>query len=224
MPVMVPASKPRTLGNYELLEKVADGSMSSVYKAKHQDNGRVVAVKALAPEAARDKVLRERLQQEFRAASMVRHPNLVRAIDGGEEGESIFLVMEYVEGEDLWRRIERDGPLPEVEAVRIIVQVAQALHAAHGHGIIHRDVKPDNILITKDGQAKLVDLGLAKDCGGSADLTRPAKGLGTPNFIAPEQFCDAKNAGVRCDVYSAGATLYMMVTGKVPFEARGIAS
>jgi serine/threonine protein kinase len=224
MTVTAPGSKPQTFGSYEVLEKIAQGGISVVYKARHRDTGETVALKVLAPEAADDRVLRERLQQEFRAASTLRHPNLVRALDGGEDGGTVYLVMEYVDGEDLWQCIERDGPLPEAEAVRIVIQVAQALHTAHTHGIIHRDVKPDNVLLTTDGHAKLSDLGLAKDLEASADLTRPAMGLGTPNYIAPEQFCDAKNAGVRCDVYSAAATLYTAVTGKVPFEARGISA
>jgi serine/threonine protein kinase len=124
----------------------------------------------------------------------------------------------------MFSRIERQGALAETEAVDLIVQVARGLHEAHKQGIIHRDVKPDNILLTRDGQAKLTDLGLSKDLEENLDLTRPDKGLGTPNFIAPEQFGDAKNAGVRCDIYSLGATLYMALTGELPFAGDGLAS
>jgi tRNA A-37 threonylcarbamoyl transferase component Bud32 len=206
-----------------VLEKIADGGMSSVHKARHLPTGAVVAVKILAPEVAANRVLRERLHREFRAASALRHPNLVRALDGGCEGETTYLVMEYVDGEDLWQRVERAGPLAEGEAVRIVVQVAQALAYAHARGIIHRDVKPDNVLVTADGVAKLADLGLAKDLEAGGDLTRTRRGLGTPNFIAPEQFSDARHADVRCDIYSLGATLYTAVTGELPFPARGVA-
>ena len=112
--------------------------------------------------------------------------------------------MEYVEGESLGGLIAKHGRLPEGQAVRIITQAAQGLHYAHRRRVIHRDVKPDNILVRTDGRAKLADFGLAKDKEDDKDLTRPATGLGTPHFMAPEQYTDAKNAGVRCDVYSLG--------------------
>jgi serine/threonine protein kinase len=213
-----------TIGDYTVLDKIADGSMSTVHKARSRTTGELVAIKILSPQVAGDPVLLKRLEQEFRAASSIHHPNLVRALDFGWEGPAPYLVMEYVEGEDLWQRLEREGPLNEAAAVALIVQVAQALHKAHSQGIIHRDVKPENILVTANGQAKLADLGLAKDLEADAELTRPDKGLGTPNFIAPEQFSDAKHAGVRCDVYSLGATLYMTITGKLPFEARTLST
>src|SRR5262249_21557363 len=137
------------------------------------------------------------------------------------EGEVPYMVMEFVDGPSLGDRIEREGRLPEAEAVRVITQVAQALHHAHRQQVIHRDVKPDNILLAADGRAKLTDLGLAKDCEAGPALTRASTGLGTPNFMAPEQFRDAKNADPRCDIYSLGATLYMAITGELPFRARG---
>jgi serine/threonine protein kinase len=214
-----PVAPPQVLGAYEVLEKIAEGGMSSVHKGRHRETGAVVAIKILSPECAANKVLRQRFLQEYRAISLLRHPHLVRAIDGGEEDGTSFLVMEYVVGEDLWQRIERDGPLPEAEAVRVICQVAEALETAHAKGIIHRDVKPGNVLLTPQGQVKLADLGLAKDLSAEVELTRPDQGLGTPNFIAPEQFANAKNAGVRCDVYGVAATLYMAVTGELPFPA-----
>jgi serine/threonine protein kinase len=224
MTVTASTIAPRTVGKYELLEQIAAGSMSSVHRARHQETGEVVAVKILPPEFAANEVLLQRLRQEFQTQSTVQHPHLVRALDFGWEGQAAYLVTEYVEGEDLRQRIERDGPLPEAEAVRIIGQVVQALHTAHTHGIIHRDVKPENVLLTADGQARLVDLGLAKDLEASLELTRTGKDLGTPNFIAPEQFSDAKHAGILCDVYSVAATLYMALTGVLPFQARTISA
>jgi serine/threonine protein kinase len=129
--------------------------------------------------------------------------------------------MEFVDGESLGAKIERDGKLPYADALRIIVQVAQALHRAHKMGLIHRDVKPDNILINREGQAKLADLGLVKEVDADLNLTKTGRGLGTPHFMAPEQFRNAKNADIRCDIYSLGATLYMMVTGELPFRSTG---
>jgi serine/threonine protein kinase len=145
-------------------------------------------------------------------------------LDCGSDGGTLYLVMEYVAGQDLWQRIENAGRLPEAEAVEIITQAARGLHEAHKHGIIHRDVKPDNILVTPDGRAKLTDLGLIKDLEGNLELTRTRTGLGTPNFIAPEQFTEARQADVRCDIYALGATLYMAVTGELPFKGRSLAA
>ena len=126
--------------------------------------------------------------------------------------------MEYVDGESLGQRIERRGAFPEAEAMRLIAQVCEGLQRAHKQGLIHRDVKPDNILVTKDGVAKLTDMGLVKDVEGDLNLTKTGRGLGTPHFMAPEQFRNAKTVDVRGDIYSLGATLYAMVTGTMPFE------
>jgi serine/threonine protein kinase len=129
--------------------------------------------------------------------------------------------MEFVEGESLGQKIDREGGLPENEAIRLIAQVAQGLHRAHKQNLVHRDVKPDNILVNASGSAKLADLGLVKETETDLNLTRTGRGLGTPHFMAPEQFRNAKNADARCDIYSLGATLYMMVTGELPFKSNG---
>src|SRR5262249_1768339 len=149
------------------------------------------------------------------------HPNIVRALEYGDAGSSPYLVMEFVEGESLGAKIEREGRMPEAEAIRIIAQVAQGLHRAHKQNLIHRDVKPDNILVTREGLAKLAARGLAKEPDPDLNLPKTGRGLGTPHFMAPEQFRDAKNADIRCDIYSLGATLYQMVTGELPFKSNG---
>jgi serine/threonine protein kinase len=209
----------RTVGKYQIVAKLADGSMASVYRGHEAATGATVAIKVAAPALAHDEVLLKRFEQEFRSASNLSHPNIVRALEFGWEGSRPYIVMELVDGEDMWARIDRLGRLTETEAVSYITQVAQGLHEAHKNCIIHRDIKPDNILLTTDGQAKLADLGLSKDLEAEIELTRPGRGIGTPNFIAPEQFGDAKHAGVRCDIYSLGATLYMALTGQLPFAA-----
>jgi serine/threonine protein kinase len=210
------------IGDYEILAKIAEGGMGTVYKGRRRSDGLVVAIKIIPPTAARNPVLMQRFKREFDAAKQIDHPNVVKAIDYCSNVPTPFLVMEFVDGESLGQRIEREGKLPEAEAVRLMAQVCQGLHRAHKQNMIHRDVKPDNILITHEGAvAKLTDLGLVKDMEGEMNLTRTGRGLGTPHFMAPEQFRNAKNADVRCDVYSLGATLYMAVTGKMPFDGCG---
>jgi serine/threonine protein kinase len=210
-----------SVGTYDLLEKIADGGMGSVFKARERSTGQIVAVKIVPEQVAANPVLLKRFEQEFRASSVLDHPNIVKALDFGTEGSRPYLVMEMVEGESLGQRLERDGRMPETEAIRLIAQVAQGLYRAHKQGLIHRDVKPDNILITPEGLAKVTDLGLVKEMEGALNLTRTGRGLGTPHFMAPEQFRNAKNADVRCDIYSLAATLYMMVTGELPFKLCG---
>lgn len=207
-----------TIGNYDLLEKVGVGSMGTVYRARHWQSKNIVAIKVMHTDVARNPVLLKRFEQEFRITNRLDHPNVVAVIEFCGSGTKPYLVMEFIDGEALIDRLERDGKMPEDEALRLIIQVAKGLHQAHQQGLIHRDVKPDNIMVSRDGQAKLLDLGLAKDADSGADLTRAGQGLGTPDFMAPEQFRNAKNASVRCDIYSLGATLYMMVTGRYPFD------
>jgi serine/threonine protein kinase len=211
----------QTIGKYELLEMLAEGGMGTVYKARDGITGQTVAIKVVPPNVAKNVVLMKRFEQEYAAASSLDHPNVVRALDFSKEGSSPFLVMEFVDGESLGQRIERDGKIPEREAIHIIGQVAQALHKAHKQGLIHRDVKPDNVLVTTDGTAKLADLGLVKELETDMNLTRTGRGLGTPHFMAPEQFRNAKNVDIRCDIYSLAATLYNMLTGELPFKSNG---
>jgi eukaryotic-like serine/threonine-protein kinase len=210
----------QSVGNYDLIEKIAEGGMGGVFRARNRVNGEIVAIKIMPAHMAANPVLLKRFEQEFRAASKMDHPNIVRALDFGA-GVTPFLVMEFVEGESLGQKIERDGKMPEAESIRIIAQVAQGLHRAHKQNLIHRDVKPDNILLRPDGVAKLADLGLVKETDTDLNLTKTGRGLGTPHFMAPEQFRNAKNADIRCDIYSLGATLYMMVTGELPFRSNG---
>jgi serine/threonine protein kinase len=207
----------QSVGNYELLEVIGEGGAGTVYRGRHRSTGRVVAIKIMPAHLASSTVLLKRFEQEFRAASKLEHPNIVRALEFGGTSPTPFLVMEYVAGESLGQKIERDGRLDEARALEIIVQVCQGLQYAHEHGIIHRDIKPDNVIVTPEGLARLTDFGLVKEVLADQDLTRPGRGLGTPHFMAPEQFREAKKADVRCDVYSLGATLYQMVTGVLPF-------
>ncbi|MFM8274086.1 MAG: protein kinase domain-containing protein [Gemmata sp.] len=214
-----PARLPR-LARYEFGQPVGNGGMGTVYRALDRSTGAHVAIKVLRTKMSENLPAHQRLVQEFKAATQLEHPNIVRALDIGIDGSVSYLVYELVEGGSLADRIDAARRLPEADVVRIITQVAQALHYAHQRNVIHRDVKPDNILVLPDGRAKLTDFGLAKDFNNDIDLTRPSSALGTPNFMGPEQFGNAKGVDARCDVYSLAATLYNAVTGRLPFDAR----
>jgi serine/threonine protein kinase len=216
-------SKPplQSIGDYDLLEKIAEGGMGAIFRGRHRQTGQIVAVKVMPPHMASNPILTKRFEQEFRTASRLDHPNIVRALDFDNTGTFPYLVMEFVDGESLGQKLEREGRMNENDAIRIIAQVAQGLHRAHKQGLVHRDVKPDNILVTPQGTAKLADLGLVKETDTDLNLTKTGRGLGTPHFMAPEQFRNAKNADIRCDIYSLGATLYQMVTGELPFRSNG---
>lgn len=214
-----PRNAPRSLGSYDLLEKIADGGMGSVYRGRSRITDQVVAIKVLAlPAGSSRDILLGRFRQEFRVASALEHPHIVRALDFGLEDEVPYLVMEFVDGPTLTDLIDRRGRLTEEEAIRLITEVAQGLDCAHGRGSVHRDVKPDNILLTAAGVAKLADLGLVKEVEAHHGLTRTGTGLGTPHFMAPEQFRDAKQADRRSDVYALAATLYTALTRALPFS------
>ena len=151
----------RQLGEYLLLEKIADGGMGSVFRGRRIDGGPFIAIKVLPAETARNPLLLKRFEQEFRAAAAIQHPNVVKAIDFGTQ-PTPYLVMELVEGSSLGQRVEAGGPLSTSDSIRVIGQVCDGLHAAHKQGLIHRDVKPDNVLVTPDLIAKLTDLGLVR--------------------------------------------------------------
>ena len=206
---------------YEFRDPIGSGGAGTVYRAFDRRTDQLVAVKVLRFKLSENPALHHRLALEFKAARGLEHPNIVRALAVENDGEISYLVYELIEAGNLGERIERHGRVAADVAIRITTQIAQALHYAHERQVVHRDVKPDNILVMADGKAKLTDFGLAKDHSDpSQDLTRPASGLGTPHFMAPEQFSNAKTADARCDVYSLAASLYNAVTGRVPFDAK----
>jgi tRNA A-37 threonylcarbamoyl transferase component Bud32 len=207
---------------YRLLEKIGRGAMGTVYKAMHLGLQRHVAVKVLHQDLAADSTQVERLKAEAKLLASLDHPNILRALDAGESNGFPFVVTEYVEGETLRERIAREGPLPESEALEIARSIADALEKARRMGVVHRDVKPGNVLLSRQGQPKLMDLGLAK---GPVDtgLTQHGATVGTPQYISPEQAQDPRKADTRSDIYSLGATLYAFVTGRPPFEGTTLA-
>jgi len=205
------------LGDYEILAELGGGGMGRVYQARDLTLERTVAIKTLAPQFVGDDMLVQRFLKEARAAARLNHPNIVQIYDFGKEGEVHYLAMEYVEGESLASYLKRER-LGEAEAVTIARYACRALAVAHAEGLVHRDIKPDNLMLTTRGEVKLVDLGVAKAVDEDQSLTQTGQALGTPNYISPEQIRAAKDIDGRADIYSLGATLYHLVTGAPPFR------
>lgn len=206
---------------YRLLGKLGSGAMATVYKARQLNLDRLVAIKVLPRKFSQNPQFIERFYAEGRAAAQLNHPNIVQAYDVGKAGEYHYFVMEYVDGRTVYDDIVKNKRYDEAEAIEIVRQVAQALGHAHERGIIHRDVKPKNIMITKDGVVKLADMGLARAMSDKeAAEAEAGKAFGTPFYISPEQIRGEADVGPEADIYSLGATLYHMVTGVVPFDGK----
>jgi serine/threonine protein kinase len=208
------------LGTYILLEALGEGGMGQVYKARHRNLQRIVAVKRLRPEFLTNERAIKRFTREFRAVAQLSHPNIVMAYDADQVDSKYFLVMEFVEGTDLAHWVKQQGPLPVNAAVDYIRQTALGLQHAFERGLVHRDIKPSNLLLSLQGQIKILDLGMARFEGGTeslSSLTHQGTVLGSVDFIAPEQATDASSADIRADLYSLGCTFYYLLTGQVPF-------
>ena len=207
------------LPGYQILGKLGAGAMATVYKAKQLSLDRVVAVKVLPKKWSSDREFVERFYKEGKAAAQLSHNNIVQAYDVGEAGGFHYFVMEFVDGHTVYDDLAKGKPYTEAEALSIVTQIARALRHAHERGFIHRDVKPKNIMITKDGVAKLADMGLARQASDiEAAKSEAGRAYGTPYYISPEQIRGDVDIDFRADIYSLGATFYHMVTGRVPFE------
>lgn len=205
-----------TLGPYRMLDSIGQGGMGQVFKAEHEWMGRTVAVKVLPRHKSTPDAITS-FTREIRAQAQLDHPNLVRAFDAGHDGNVHFLVTEYVPGADLRRLLRRNGPLSMSLAASIITQVALGLEHAHAQGMIHRDVKPGNVLVTPSGQAKLSDLGLVEIAVDIESGARSNRIVGTADYLSPEQIKSPREVSPASDIYALGCTLYYAVTGKVPF-------
>lgn len=216
--VELPNLTAQQIPGYQLIEKIGQGSMGTVFKAKQLSMDRTVAIKVLHPKLAANKQFLARFQREAHLAAKFNSNHVVQAIDVGTTGNINYFVMEYVEGVTIKEELEKGKIYDEAEAIDIVLQVARALQVAHRRKLIHRDIKPANIVLTKDGTAKLADLGMARATEDEAHI-KAEKGLtiGTPHYMAPEQIRGRGDVDSRADIYSLGATLFHMVTGRAPF-------
>jgi eukaryotic-like serine/threonine-protein kinase len=203
-------------GRYELEQKVGDGGMAVVYQGRDRVLGRVVAVKVLRDQYVADAGFLSRFRREAQAAASMSHPNIVNIYDVGQDGNLHYIVMEYVPGYSLKELIRAEGPLGPRQVVPLGQQICAALYYAHQRGLIHRDIKPQNILVTPDGLVKVADFGIAKGLH-DASLTATGVAMGTVHYAAPEQV-EGKEATPASDIYAAGVVLYEMLTGRLPFE------
>jgi len=218
--VAVETGEARLVAGYEVISKLGQGGMGAVYKAKHPTSGLYVALKVLPPSLATGELVK-RFRREAEIVRKLQHENIVGCVEFGfdKRRKLHFCALELVEGEDLAKRIKRSGKLTEDEAVSIAGQIAMALQHAYANGLVHRDVKPENIMVTADGTAKLLDLGLARPADSEATrMTQSGMFVGSPYYASPEQALAERDIDIRSDIYSLGATLYHMVTGRPPFE------
>ncbi len=205
---------------FQILEKLGAGAMATVFKARQISLDRMVAVKVLPKRMSENPEYVERFYKEGKAAAKLNHRNIVQAIDVGEAGGYHYFVMEYVKGKTVYDDISSGSVYEESNALDIIIQIAEALAHSHERGLIHRDVKPKNVMITEEGVAKLADMGLAREASDiEAAKMEAGRAYGTPYYIAPEQIRGEIDIDFQADIYSLGAMFYHMVTGKVPFEA-----
>jgi serine/threonine protein kinase len=213
------------LGGYRILKSLGEGGMGKVFHAVREGTNLQVAIKVLPPKKAlEEEQALLRFRREMDLSQRVKHPNLARTYDVGHEDGVYFMILEYIPGESLYHAVKGDqgGPLRVTDAARLFLKVIDGLEAAHSAGLVHRDIKPSNIMITPDGDARILDLGLARATEDEKPLTRPNVVVGTLDYASPEQLVNAAAADRRSDLYSIGCTLYFTLAGRPPFEGGDI--
>ncbi len=208
-----------TFAGYEVESVVGAGGIGILYRAHQVRLDRLVALKLVEPEVARDPVIRERLRREARTVAALDHPNVVPLYEAGEEDGTVYIVTRWVEGTELGTLIQGGGPLEPGRAARTAAQIAAALEVAHEKGLVHRDVKPSNVILTPEDHVYLTDFGLAKRAGTAAGLTAVDQMLGTVDYVAPEQI-EGSEPDARGDVYALGCVLFESLTGEPPFASQ----
>src|SRR5688500_5576745 len=204
------------IGNCRIVEEVASGGMAVVYRAIQDQLNRTVAIKALKSSVSQDEQLVTRFEREAKSLAGLQHENIIHVYDFHRERGALFIVMEYVQGIDLFDLLERCGRLPFDVAAVVAMQVARALDYVHYRSIVHRDIKPANIMVSRQGGVKLMDFGIARDHNYEKDLTQTGTGIGTPSYMSPEQILGDR-LDARSDIFSLGIVLYQLVTGRKPF-------
>jgi serine/threonine-protein kinase len=202
---------------YSILQKLAKGGMGVVYKARQNSVDRIVAIKVLSSLLTDDASFVKRFMNEAKSVAKLSHPNIISVFDAGEAEGLYYFAMEFIEGQTIADIVEKNGPMPEDQVRKILLQIAEALRYIHAQGMIHRDIKPENIMVDKKGVVKIGDFGLAKMPTNSG-LTDPGSVMGTPRYISPEQAQGEKTLDIRSDLYSLGATIYFMLTGQAPYD------
>lgn len=210
------------LGGYQLDEEVARGGMGAIYRAHHVELRSEVAVKVLKRDLASRAENIKRFLREGKLIARLDHPGIVRVFDVGRQGDFYYLVMDFISGRNLQQVVDADGPMPPEAALRIALQVADALGHAHDNGVVHRDIKPSNLLLSDDGSVHVTDFGIARLLEQETAITRAGALIGTPSHMSPEQ-CRGSTVDQRSDLYSLGATLYTLLSGKPPFSSRSTA-
>lgn len=217
------AGVPDSVGSYRILQQLGQGGMGAVYKAVHTTLERPVAIKMLPPELADSPEHVSRFLREARVVAGLRHPHIVTVYDAGEANGRYYIAMELIEGQSLAGYIEKQGLLKEAEALEFLAQSLQGLAAAHAEGLVHRDIKPDNLLLDRKGQIHIADFGLVMEVSSTSCLTMAGTVMGTPQYISPEQ-ADGEKVDERTDLYSLGATFYRALVGQIPFQAPSVMS